>query len=161
MGGVAARVEEMAAARNLRMEGGRMQNLGKREEGRWGEGGGQRREGGGGGCPQGALREGRLGFFGGGGEVGFPPPDRDQRPKTIPTPELPTPRVHIKHTFYCFTDVYLLKFQTSHSMEPARENIEKSKLQFLFFFLNIGYHIMIPYYILTVLVLVGIFLVSL
>jgi hypothetical protein len=26
-----------------------------------------------------------------GGGVGFPLPDRDQRPKTIPTPELPTP----------------------------------------------------------------------
>jgi hypothetical protein len=44
MGGVAARVEEMAAARNLRMEGGGLQHLGKREEGRWGEGGSQRRE---------------------------------------------------------------------------------------------------------------------
>jgi hypothetical protein len=43
MGGVATRVEEMAAARNLRMEGG-LQHLGKREEGRWGEGGSQRRE---------------------------------------------------------------------------------------------------------------------
>jgi hypothetical protein len=26
-----------------------------------------------------------------GEKVGFPPPDRDQRPKTIPTPELSTP----------------------------------------------------------------------
>jgi hypothetical protein len=32
--GVAARVEEMAAAKNLRMERGRLQHLGKREEGR-------------------------------------------------------------------------------------------------------------------------------
>ena len=32
-GGVAARVEEMAAAKNLRMERGRLQHLGKREEG--------------------------------------------------------------------------------------------------------------------------------
>jgi hypothetical protein len=31
--GVAARVEEMAAAKNLRMERGRLQHLGKREEG--------------------------------------------------------------------------------------------------------------------------------
>jgi hypothetical protein len=30
-GGVAARVEEMAAAKNLRMERGRLQHLGKRE----------------------------------------------------------------------------------------------------------------------------------
>ena len=45
--GVAARVEEMAAAKkNLRMERGRLQHLGKREEGRGGEGDGQRREGG-------------------------------------------------------------------------------------------------------------------
>jgi hypothetical protein len=46
-------------------------------------GGGQRRKGGG--CPQGGLREmaARVG-----GGVGFPPPDRNQRPKTIPTPEL-------------------------------------------------------------------------
>jgi hypothetical protein len=35
------------------------------------------------------------------------------------------PHAHIKHTFYCFTDVYLLKFQTSESTEPARENTEK------------------------------------
>jgi hypothetical protein len=45
----------------------------------------------GGGCPQGALREGAARVLGGGGEVGFPPPDRVQRPKTIPTPELSTP----------------------------------------------------------------------
>ena len=38
-GGVAARVEEMAAAKNLRMERGRLQHLGKREEGRGGGGG--------------------------------------------------------------------------------------------------------------------------
>ena len=45
--GVVARVEEMAAAKNLRMERGRLQHLGKREEGRGGgEGDGQRREGG-------------------------------------------------------------------------------------------------------------------
>ena len=37
--GVAARVEEMAAAKNLRMERGRLQHLGKREEGRGGGGG--------------------------------------------------------------------------------------------------------------------------
>jgi len=80
-------VEEMAAAKNLRMERGRRQHLGKREEGR---GGRVTAKGGkGGGCPQGALREGAARVFG--GKVGFPPPDRDQRPKTIPTPELSTP----------------------------------------------------------------------
>jgi hypothetical protein len=54
------------------------------------------------------------------------------------------PHAHIKHTFYCFMDVYLLKFQTSHSREPARENTEKSKLQFLFFLKKIGYHTLPP-----------------
>jgi hypothetical protein len=65
--------------------------LGEERRGKRGEGDGQRRERGGGGCPQGALREGVARVLGGGGEVGFPPPDRDQRPKTIPTPELSTP----------------------------------------------------------------------
>ena len=55
--GVAARVEEMAAAKNLRMERGRLQHLGKREEGRVGEGDGQRREGGGG-LPTRGLKRG-------------------------------------------------------------------------------------------------------
>jgi hypothetical protein len=62
--GVAARVEEMAAARNLRMEGGGCSTWGreKREDvGRVAAKGGK-----GGSCPQGALREGRLGFGGGG-----------------------------------------------------------------------------------------------
>jgi hypothetical protein len=85
---VAARVEEMAAAKNLRMERGRLQNLGKREDGRWGEGGGQKRERGAA-AYKGPYERGRLGFWG--GEVGFPPPDHDQRPKTIPLPELSTP----------------------------------------------------------------------
>jgi hypothetical protein len=82
---VAARVEEMAAAKNLRMERGRLQHLGKREEG----GRVTAKGGKGGGCPQGALREGATRVLG--GKVGFPPSDRDQRPKTIPTPELSTP----------------------------------------------------------------------
>jgi hypothetical protein len=62
----------------------------------WGEGRGKG-EGGGrwpnekrGGCQQGDLREGAARVLGG-KEVGSPPPDRDQRPKTIPMPELPTP----------------------------------------------------------------------
>jgi hypothetical protein len=62
--GVAARVEEMAAAKNLRMERGQLQHLGKREEGR-----GKRVTAkggkGGGGCPQGALREGAARVLGG------------------------------------------------------------------------------------------------
>jgi hypothetical protein len=82
---VAARVEGMATATNLRMEGAAAA-LGEERRGRMG-GGSQRREGGG--CPQGALREGAARVLGGG--VGFPPSDRDQRPKTIPTPELPSP----------------------------------------------------------------------
>jgi hypothetical protein len=99
--GVAARVEEMAAARNLRMEGGGCSTWGreKREDvGRVAAKGGK-----GGSCPQGALREGRLGL--GGGEVGFPPLDRDQRPKTIPTPELLTP-AHTSNIH--FTDLRML-----------------------------------------------------
>jgi hypothetical protein len=85
---VAARVEGMAYAKTLRMEGGGCSTWGrdKREDGGW-----RPKEGRGGGCPPGALREGATRVLGGGGEVGFPPPDRDQRPQTIPTPELPTP----------------------------------------------------------------------
>jgi hypothetical protein len=57
-----------------------------------------------------------------------------------PYARAPDPRAHINHTFYCFTDVYLLKFQTSQSTEPARENTEK-RVNFSFSsFLQIGYH---------------------
>jgi hypothetical protein len=57
----------------------------------------------GGSCPQGALREGAARVLG--GKVGFPPPDRDQRPKTIPTPELSTP-AHTSNIH--FTDLRML-----------------------------------------------------
>jgi hypothetical protein len=71
--------------------------------------------------------------------VGFPPPDHDQRPKTIPTPELSTP-VHTSNINLLFYRCLPPKIPNPHSTGPARENKEKkSKLQFLFF-LKIGYH---------------------
>jgi hypothetical protein len=50
----------------------------------------------------------------------------------------PVPRVQNKHKFYCFTDVYLLKFQTPIARHPKEKN--KERINSNFFFLKIGYH---------------------
>jgi hypothetical protein len=78
MGGVAARVVGDGCCKNLGMREATAA-LGKREEGR-----------GRGAANKGDLREGAARVFWGEG-MGFPPSDHDQRPKTIPMPELRTP----------------------------------------------------------------------
>jgi hypothetical protein len=70
---VAARVEEMAAAKKLENGEGAAAALGEERRGKRVTAKGGK---GGGGCRQGALREGAARVLG--GEVGFPPPDRDQ-----------------------------------------------------------------------------------
>jgi hypothetical protein len=124
--GVAARVEEMAAAKNLRMERGRLQHLGKREEGRVGRV--TAKGGKGGGCPQGALREGAARVLG--GKSGLPTAGSRSTAQNHSYARALDPRAHIKHKFYCFTDFYLLKFQTPHSTRPTRENKKRVNFNF-------------------------------
>jgi hypothetical protein len=117
---VAARVEGMAAAKKLENGGGRLQHLGreKREDG--GGGGGQRRKGGG--CPQGDLREGAARVWGG---SGLPTAGSRSTTQNHSYARAPDPCAHIKLKFYCFMDVYLLKFQTSHSTNPQAKTKKK------------------------------------
>jgi hypothetical protein len=70
--GVAARVV-VVGCKNLR----KVEMGGAAKRDKKGEGGGQNKGQEGGGCIKENKREGRLGFWGGGNEVGFPPPDRD------------------------------------------------------------------------------------
>jgi hypothetical protein len=82
--------------------------------------------------PTRGLKRGRLGFFLGGGGVGFPPPDRDQRPQTIPTPELPT----LAHTLNIHFTV-LRMFTSKNSKPPIARNPqektpEQKKVNFIF-----------------------------
>jgi hypothetical protein len=119
----------MAYAKTLRMEGGGCSTWGrdKREDGGW-----RPKEGRGGGCPQGALREGATRVLGGGGGSGLPTAGSRSTAPNYSYARAPDPHAHIKHTFYYSTDVYLLKFQTSHSTQPARENTRTKKVNFNF-----------------------------
>jgi hypothetical protein len=74
----------------------------------------KRRVGGGGRLPTRALRKVAPRVW---GEVGFPPPDRDRRPKTIPTPELPT----LAHTSNIHFTV-LWMFTSLNSKPPKARN---------------------------------------
>jgi hypothetical protein len=112
------------------MERGRLKHLGKREEGR-----GKRvmaKVGkGGGGCPQGALREGAARVLGGGGESGLPTTGSRSTAQNHSYARALDPRAHIKHKFYCFTYVYLLKFQSPIARDP-QEKTKKKRVNFNF-----------------------------
>jgi hypothetical protein len=76
------------------------------------------------------------------GGSGLPTAGSRSTAQNHPYAQAPDPRAHIKHTFYCFTDVYLLKFHTSQNTEPARENIEKRvNFSFSSFFANWVSHV--------------------
>jgi hypothetical protein len=75
------------------------------------------------------------------GLVGFPPPDRDPRPKLAPT-SAPDPSAQVQQEFYWFTgECFLKKIQTLVAQDPEEKTKKKkNKLQFSLFLLKIRYH---------------------
>jgi hypothetical protein len=76
----------------------------------------------------GSEREGRLGFRGGGGLMGSPPPDQDPRPKLALT-SAPDPNAQIQQVFYCFFGECFLKNSNPNYTDHER----KGKNTFNFF----------------------------
>jgi hypothetical protein len=114
--------EEMGGRLGLRW----LQEL---EEGGDGRGGGQGLQGGGG-----CTRENKGGLARVVGKnSGLPTARSRSTVQTQPHACAPVPRVQNKHKFYCFTDVYLLKFQTPIAWDPKEKNKEKKNSNFSFF----------------------------
>src|SRR5699024_10023178 len=67
-------------------------------------------------------------------------PDQVSRPNSL-TRQLPTLAHESNKKFYCFTGEFFQKISNPCSTGPGRETKKKkNNLQFLFFFLKIGYH---------------------
>jgi hypothetical protein len=124
-----------------RVEGVVLQSLGEEGGGEMGEGRqptqGQR----GGGRLQQKGNRGGAARVKGVGLVGFPPPDRDPRPKLAPTSAL-DPSAQVRREFYWFTGECFLKKDPNRVAQDPEEKTKKEKRRNFNFlsFLKIGYH---------------------